>query len=84
MPNKHVSEFGKLHKGHLLDSETYVGGHVEALEPGVFRSDIPTHFDVSVSAIESVAIINLANPRPRSRSDIFIDGRRRNIHGPSS
>ncbi len=30
--------------GHLLDSETYVGGHVEALESGVFRSDIPTRF----------------------------------------
>ena len=30
--------------GHLLDSETYVGGHVEALESGVFRSDIPYRF----------------------------------------
>ena len=28
----------------LLDSETYVGGHVEALESGVFRSDIPCRF----------------------------------------
>ena len=23
--------------GHLIDVETYVGGHVEALESGVFR-----------------------------------------------
>ena len=30
--------------GHLLDSETYVGGHVEALESGVFRSDLPLRF----------------------------------------
>ena len=30
--------------GHLLDAETYVGGHVEALESGVFRSDLPIHF----------------------------------------
>lgn len=30
--------------GHLLDSETYVGGRVEALESGVFRSDIPCGF----------------------------------------
>ena len=24
-----------------MDSETYVGGHVEAIESGVFRADIP-------------------------------------------
>uniref|UniRef100_A0A5K3FMW5 DNA polymerase epsilon catalytic subunit n=1 Tax=Mesocestoides corti TaxID=53468 RepID=A0A5K3FMW5_MESCO len=28
----------------LIDSETYVGGHVEALEAGVFRADIPVRF----------------------------------------
>lgn len=27
-----------------MDTETYVGGHVEALESGVFRSDIATRF----------------------------------------
>ena len=32
--------------GHLLDSETYVGGHVEALESGVFRSDISCRFKI--------------------------------------
>ena len=37
--------FNKLtNDGHVLDSETYVGGHVEALESGVFRSDIPCRF----------------------------------------
>lgn len=37
--------FNKLtDDGHLLDTETYVGGHVEALEAGVFRSDIPSRF----------------------------------------
>lgn len=30
--------------GHVLDSETYVGGHVEALESGVFRANIPCRF----------------------------------------
>ena len=30
--------------GHLLDTETYVGGHVEALESGVFRSDISCRY----------------------------------------
>lgn len=44
-PNKQQSEMNKLSDdGHVLDSETYVGGHVEALESGVFRADIPCKF----------------------------------------
>src|SRR3954463_14615304 len=31
-PNKQVNDNGKFYKGHLLESETYIGGHVEALE----------------------------------------------------
>ena len=38
--------------GHLLDSETYVGGHVEALESGVFRSNIPCRFRLIPSAFQ--------------------------------
>lgn len=45
--------------GHLLASETYVGGHVEALEAGVFRSDIPTDFKIEPSAVQQVLIIQL-------------------------
>ena len=30
--------------GKVLDQETYVGGHVEAIESGVFRADIPCRF----------------------------------------
>ncbi|MBW0474880.1 hypothetical protein O181_014595 [Austropuccinia psidii MF-1] len=44
MPNRHVDPHGTMYNGHLLESETYVGGHVEALEAGVFRSDIPSDF----------------------------------------
>lgn len=44
-PNKQESILNKLTEdGHMLDSETYVGGHVEALESGVFRADIPCRF----------------------------------------
>ena len=47
--------FNKLtNDGHVLDSETYVGGHVEALESGVFRSDIPCRFRlVSVTELRN-------------------------------
>ena len=54
MPNKSGNSVKKFHKGHLLESETYVGGHVEALESGVFRSDIPTAFNVSTSTIQQL------------------------------
>ncbi|KGG51540.1 DNA polymerase [Mitosporidium daphniae] len=36
---------------HLIDTETYVGGHVEALESGVFRSDLPVQFNLDVDAL---------------------------------
>nr|XP_036870228.1 DNA polymerase epsilon catalytic subunit A isoform X5 [Manis javanica] len=50
-PNKQEQEFNKLtDDGHVLDAETYVGGHVEALESGVFRSDIPCRFRMNPAA----------------------------------
>ncbi|KAI0300525.1 DUF1744-domain-containing protein [Multifurca ochricompacta] len=54
MPNRHEEEYGNMYEGHLLASETYVGGHVEALEAGVFRSDIETHFKVVPSAAQKL------------------------------
>ncbi|WWC85914.1 DNA polymerase epsilon catalytic subunit A [Kwoniella dendrophila CBS 6074] len=54
MPNRHEDPHGMTYEGHLLSSETYVGGHVEALEAGVFRSDIPTHFKMEPSACEQL------------------------------
>ncbi|KAI0057193.1 DUF1744-domain-containing protein [Artomyces pyxidatus] len=53
-PNRHEEEHGNMFEGHLLASETYVGGHVEALEAGVFRSDIPTHFKIEPSAAQKL------------------------------
>jgi len=43
-PNKHTSANEKMYNGHLLESETYIGGKVEALESGVFRADLPCKF----------------------------------------
>lgn len=54
MPNKHVEQTGKLFEGHLLATETYVGGHVEALEAGVFRSDLPVQFHLVPSAFQQL------------------------------
>ncbi|CAL7943087.1 unnamed protein product [Xylocopa violacea] len=54
-PNKQEQELNKLTKdGHVLDQETYVGGHVEALESGVFRADIPCRFKIVPSAVDEL------------------------------
>ncbi|TFK70233.1 DUF1744-domain-containing protein [Pluteus cervinus] len=54
MPNRHEETHGSMYDGHLLASETYVGGHVEALEAGVFRSDIATDFKIVPSAVQQL------------------------------
>ncbi|KAJ9116229.1 DNA polymerase epsilon catalytic subunit [Naganishia onofrii] len=54
MPNRHEEAHGATYEGHLLAAETYVGGHVEALEAGVFRADIPTQFKVVPSAMQGL------------------------------
>ena len=54
LPNKHVTPKESFWDGHLLDAETYVGGHVESIEAGVFRSDIPVNFAVEPSACEEL------------------------------
>jgi DNA polymerase epsilon subunit 1 len=35
-----------------LESETYIGGHVECLEAGVFRADIPVRFSLVPTALQ--------------------------------
>ncbi|RZB74984.1 DNA polymerase epsilon catalytic subunit A-like [Glycine soja] len=53
-PNKHQSDPEKFYNNHLLESETYIGGHVECLESGVFRSDIPSSFTLEPSAYQQL------------------------------
>ncbi|QIX00395.1 hypothetical protein AMS68_005912 [Peltaster fructicola] len=54
LPNKHVQPRESFWEGHLLESETYVGGHVESIEAGVFRSDIPCNFAVDPTAVDEL------------------------------
>lgn len=52
-PNKQIEELNKLTSdGHVLETETYVGGHVEALESGVFRADIKCKFKIVPTAVD--------------------------------
>jgi DNA polymerase epsilon subunit 1 len=53
-PNKQMDPLAKFHKGHLLESETYIGGKVECLETGVYRSDIEYDFDLKPAAFQQL------------------------------
>ncbi|CAH9070869.1 unnamed protein product [Cuscuta europaea] len=53
-PNKHQMDPEKFYNNQLIESETYIGGHVECLESGVFRSDLPTSFKLNPSAYEQL------------------------------
>ena len=54
-PNKQQQEFNKMtENGHVLDTETYVGGHVEALESGVFRADLPYRFRLNCDMLSEM------------------------------
>lgn len=54
LPNKHTDPPERFYKGHLVESETYVGGHVESLEAGVFRSDLDSDFKVDPTAVDEL------------------------------
>ncbi len=49
-PNKKKQVFERFHDGHLLDSETYIGGKVECLRSGVYRDDLPVSFTIDPNA----------------------------------
>ena len=53
-PNKQIDNSGNTYDGHLLESETYVGGHVEALQSGVFRNDIPERFELDPNMFQEL------------------------------
>lgn len=60
MPNRHEDADGSMYEGHLVASETYVGGHVEALEAGVFRSDIEIEFEVKPKGVQKVCSVSFS------------------------
>lgn len=68
-PNKHNAAAETMFRGHLLESETYIGGKVEALESGIFRSDLPTRFKLQPAAYQVLPSISLLNARWRVAAD---------------
>jgi DNA polymerase epsilon subunit 1 len=53
-PNKKKENYEKFYNGHLLDSETYIGGKVECINSGVYRADLPTKFKLDPQGYQSL------------------------------
>jgi DNA polymerase epsilon subunit 1 len=54
-PNKFSTGSGQRTFQHrLLEEETYIGGHVEALQSGIYRADLPIPFRIDRAAIQEL------------------------------
>ncbi|KPA86530.1 putative DNA polymerase epsilon catalytic subunit [Leptomonas pyrrhocoris] len=53
-PNKKELVRERFYEGHLIDMETYIGGRVEALRSGVYRSDIPMTFNMNPDTYQNL------------------------------
>jgi len=54
-PNKQIDMSQKYtENGQLLEQDTYIGGHVECLETGVYRDDLPEKFRLDSAAFEEL------------------------------
>eukprot|EP00667_Euglena_gracilis_P000101 EG_transcript_101 len=53
-PNKQVEQREKFYNNHLLESETYIGGHVDAIRSGVFRADHLQKFQLNPSTFQTL------------------------------
>ena len=54
-PNKQIESPLRFFDGHLLESDSYIGGTVECLESGVYRNDLPSDFAMDASAFEELS-----------------------------
>jgi len=54
IPSKKFSPGLEYYNGHLVESLTYVGGHVESLRAGVFRADFDHDFECSPDLIDLI------------------------------
>ncbi|CAK9301987.1 unnamed protein product [Gordionus sp. m RMFG-2023] len=57
---RHHNRYKYTKDGFLIEQETYIGGHVEAIESGVFRSDILLPFKIDIKYIKDM-INNVEN-----------------------
>lgn len=60
VPSKKKTSGLEYYNGHIVENLTYVGGHVESLKAGIFRSDFLQSFTVSQQIVDLI-VENLDN-----------------------
>lgn len=63
IPDKKKESNLKSYKGHVVENCSYVGGHVECLRTGIFRSDFSYKFRVNISALGRLCAENVVTPK---------------------
>ncbi|CAG8525808.1 6532_t:CDS:10 [Diversispora eburnea] len=54
IPQKYENKEERFFNDHFLQDESFIGGHTEILETGVFRSDLPVNFKIEPQTIEKL------------------------------
>ncbi|RHZ75402.1 hypothetical protein Glove_214g16 [Diversispora epigaea] len=54
IPQKYENKEERFFNDHFLQDESFIGGHTEILEAGVFRSDLPVSFNIEPQTIEKL------------------------------
>ena len=78
VPHKKIVDGLKYYQGHIAETVTYVGGHVESLKAGIFRSDFIYDYKINPKVITEIIsnFDNLFSKYVNDYSDqknIFID-----------
>lgn len=53
-PNKKIEDWERFYHGHLIDSDTYIGGKVECLRSGIYREDIEVEFTMNKECLSNM------------------------------
>ncbi|KAJ4458914.1 putative DNA polymerase epsilon catalytic subunit A [Paratrimastix pyriformis] len=67
-PPKTSKDHLKWVHGHLLESETYIGGHVESLASGVYRCDLPHKFRLDPPTLQKTSQTAHTHDPPHTRT----------------
>ncbi|GAY59808.1 hypothetical protein CUMW_197330 [Citrus unshiu] len=60
-PNKHQSDPEKFYRNHLLESETYIGGHVECLESGQLLNNLDRDLQYAIKVEGKMDLESVSN-----------------------
>ncbi|KAL0266116.1 UNVERIFIED_CONTAM: hypothetical protein PYX00_011832 [Menopon gallinae] len=75
IPDKKRESGPESYKGHFVENCNYVGGHVECLRTGIFRSDFTYEFRVNVSALRRMGAEKVVTPKQLRKIEAMLEAR---------